>query len=175
MPKVAEVAERAERADWLPGDSGDLIAIDPGDVHVGWAEFRHDQGKWSCVNAHEDYTPAQAADRLAVLIGRGDVRYVVLERFQLYADKAMAQVGSEMATAEMIGVVKALVRWNNEDASVRSPWANGEVELLVQGAAIKKATRAQMKARQIPRLTNVGTHAGDAEEHGWCAIMRGTT
>lgn len=173
MPKLKERAKAAEESTRLQLGGKRLIAIDPGDIHVGWAEFGVVEGQTRCLDAHEEWRPDQAADALARSIGRGDVGVVVLERFQLYADKAMAQVGSDMATAEMIGVVKFLVRVHNEDFDAKSPWSKHRIELIVQGAAIKKATRAQMKARQIPRLTKPNTHAGDAEEHGWCAILRG--
>lgn len=179
MPKVKAVAaqEKKYSADRLrlPGRES-LVAIDPGDVHVGWAEFCEEHnGEVVCFNA-EEITPDECADRVARRLFRGEIRYLVVERFTLYADKALAQVGSEMQTSELIGVLKYLVRVNNEGAAKEGeddPWSKTRCTMYIQGADIKKPIRAQMEARGIERTTPVGSHHGDAEEHGWYRILRG--
>jgi hypothetical protein len=151
-----------------------LVAIDPGDVHVGWAEFCEENDGTAVCYLAEELTPEECADRVARMLFRGEIRYLAVERFALYADKALAQVGSEMQTSELIGVLKYLVRVHNLGAAgATDPWSKVECEMWIQGADIKKPIRAQMKARGIERTTPVGSHHGDAEEHGWYRILRG--
>lgn len=178
MPKVKAV--KAQEAKYSPDrlrltGTDRLVAIDPGDVHVGWAEFcEENDGETVCFNA-EELTPDECADRVAGMLFRGDITYLVVERFTLYADKALAQVGSEMQTSELIGVLKYLVRVHNEGRAGEpgDPWGGGGCRMWIQGADIKKPIRAQMEARGIERATPVGSHHGDAEEHGWYRILRG--
>lgn len=180
MPKRRAVAE--QQAKYSPGrlrlvGGQHLLAIDPGDKHVGVAAFvEESDGTPVCAWATE-YTPDEAANLVAGMLFRGELRYLVVERFALYADKAMAQVGSEMQTSELIGVFKYLVRVHNEsatgDGGARDPWLQPPCDLFIQGADIKKGIRAQIEARGISRITPKETHHGDAEEHGWYRILRG--
>lgn len=179
MPKVKALAEQKAKYTGtrlrLPGTDR-LVAIDPGEVHVGWAEFcEENDGTPVCFNS-EEITPDECADRVAAMLFQGDVAHLVVERFTLYADKALAQSGSEMLTSELIGVLRYLVRVHNVGAASAlpgSPWTAQECRLYIQGADIKKGIRAQMKARGIERIGPVGSHHGDAEEHGWYRILRG--
>lgn len=191
MPKVREVAKReakyGESRLRLRLGSRSLVAVDPGDVHVGMAVFvEEEDGTPHCAWA-EEYTPDDCADYVAGGLYRGEIGVLVVERFTLYADKALAQVGSQMETSELIGVLKYLVRVHNQyvlgdsKATIRStgagdPWRGEPVRMWIQGADIKKAIRAQMQARGIERDgVGVGTHHGDALEHGWFRILRGET
>jgi hypothetical protein len=172
MPKKAAVAAARAEAD-RRGRCYDLgtklmVAIDPGDVHVGFAVFAQDGEHPACAYAME-VTPDEATRRVHGMLARNELAVVCYERFALYADKAMSQVGSEMLTPEMIGVIKYLVAVHNEhaDGVEKSAWAPDRIELWSEGAHVKKAIRAQLKARGIDRVGTVGSHSGDAEEQGW--------
>lgn len=176
MPKVREVAAKQAKADrrgttWDLG-SKMLAAIDPGDKHVGFAVFvkEHD-GHPVCVYSIE-ITPDECADRIAGMLFRDELAMVAVEKFTLYADKAMDQIGSEMLTSELIGVIKYLVRVHNDEVEKGDPWSTGLVLLKSEGAHAKKAIRAQLKARGIERVGKVGDHTGDAEEQGWYWLYR---
>lgn len=131
-----------------------VMAIDPGDAHVGMALF-HDGvcgwvdelEPWSCLLLLRDNLLDQQLD------------VIVIESFQLYADKAMQQTGSSMPTAELIGGIKATVAWFGP-----------EVQIEMQPATIKRPTLRIMKGRKYKRralVEKAGGHASDAELHGY--------
>lgn len=134
-----------------------IMAIDPGDKHVGWAyglgktkKLRTSSikaGEWSA-----DEAIAKIEVGLTGVFNTGDMdRRVVVEEFRLYPDKAQAQGYSDFETAQMIGVIKYI-------CSERG------IEVIEQGAGIKKPTRAQLKGRGIQQVGK-GGHACDAELH----------
>lgn len=141
-----------------------LIAIDPGDVHVGWAEFEKVKEQWACVLT-EEYTPDQAMEIYHTLVTMSAVaETTVIEEFRLYPDRAMQQTGSTMPTAELIGRFKQVITQ-----------ATDATELVMQPAAIKKPTIALMKKLDIKHRAvreHKGGHAKDAETHGWYHILR---
>lgn len=180
-----------------------LIAIDPGDRFVGVAFFDEDPDTkygWECVDA-EEFGPDEFADAFAEGIIAGDFDIVVIERFRLYADKARMQTGSEFETAQLIGVLKWLVRVHNKhaDAHARVEREGGmltceqpggvcnnaekappkHVKLILQMADIKKPTRAILNRKKIKSVAGPISkanyegrdHVKDAELHGWKAIL----
>ncbi|HXJ63683.1 MAG TPA: hypothetical protein VNN79_08000 [Actinomycetota bacterium] len=187
MPKIAQAAEaKAKReADerrigathTLP-ERKLLVAVDPGDEHVGIAAFIQEVDEKPVCAWTTETDPVAAADQIARMITRDEVAVLVVERYSLYADKALAQIGSEMHTSELIGVLKYLVRVHNLKVwagDPKDPWATGpkqRIELAIQGASIKRGTRAQLEARGIVRVGQVKSHSGDAEEHGWHFLLR---
>jgi hypothetical protein len=97
-----------------------LIAVDPGDVHVGVAYFDRDPGSkygWRCTHTAE-YLPDEFSDGLAEEFVDQDPEweFLVYEKFRLYEDKAAEQKGSEFPTAKLIGVIEWLGRKHNEHA-----------------------------------------------------------
>lgn len=120
-----------------------VVAIDPGDRHVGFASWFKLERLVYEVNAEE------AVSRLEQILRRGDM--LILEEFRLYPHHAAAQSWSPMETSQMIGAMKLVAK--QKGANVRE-----------QGASIKKATRRQLKARGIKQVGE-GTHARDAELH----------
>lgn len=135
----------------------DLIAIDPGGVHVGWAEFQLDPAR--CTRAVEK-TPEEAKESLARAVSRPGIRAVVIESFRLYPDKAMKQAGSDMPTSRLIGAMEYIV----QSAGVR---------LVMQPAAIKTPTLSVLRHRGITLVSRGnGDHAKDAETHGWHYLVR---
>jgi hypothetical protein len=109
------------------------------------------------------------------MLFRNELAAIAVEKFQLYSDKAMDQVGSEMLTSQLIGVLNYLVRVHNEfvaGVEDKTPEHLARVELWSEGAHVKKAIRAQLQARGIDRVGKVGSHTGDAEEQGWYHLYR---
>lgn len=179
MPKVAAVREATEKADrrGKTYDLGErlLVGIDPGDVHVGFAVFCKEHDGHPVCSYTMELTPDECADRVAGMLARGELAVIAIERFSLYEDKALSQVGSEMATSQLIGVINYLARVHNQfvrgvERSAAKDWA--EVVLVSEGAHAKKAIRSQLRARGIDRVGKVGSHTGDAEEQGWYWLYR---
>ena len=189
-----------------------LIAVDPGDTHVGVAFFETDDpdpwtgvggDKWECVDAQE-WSPMDFADALGETLLAGEIETLVIERFRLYGDKANEQVGSEFETAQLIGILKYLVRLNNlhverhrvldekHDAgtsggvllaceqrggSCQDGTPYRHVTLALQMADIKKPTTGILRSRKIKstaKRLSAGGHAFDAELHGWYYILKGS-
>lgn len=133
-----------------------ILAIDPGDVHVGWAHGVIMAGKWYVKSG--EWTPEETVARVQAKLGNG-IDELVVEKFVLYADKAAAQTWSAMKTPELIGKLKLLAELS-------------EVEVVEQGAYIKKPVKAQMKARGIETSGGKGGHANDAILHLWYRILK---
>jgi len=126
-----------------------VIAVDPGDRHVGlaiWAE-----GYWWTEEVDADEAATVVDGKLYDIGGGRTAMTLVLEEFRLYPDKAGAQAYSPMETAQMIGALKWIAKERG-------------AQVVEQGAGIKKATRAQLGARGI-KLVGTGSHARDAELH----------
>lgn len=179
-----------------------LVAIDPGDTYCGVAFFSEGDVKygWECVDA-EEFDPLEFADAFAESIIDGDFDIVVIERFRLYADKSREQTGSEFETAQLIGILKWLVRVHNfhADAHTKAEKEGGilsceqpggvcndankpapkHVKLILQMADIKKPTRAILNRKKIKsvagpiskKMYKGRDHVKDAELHGWKAIL----
>jgi len=131
-----------------------IIAIDPGAIHCGVAEFV-DGRCWRVA----EYDPDGLFEYLDMMMSSAseDVELVVVESFRLYPGKAAAQAWSKMGTVEVIGVIRFLTTQH-------------EVELLEQGAWVKKIARVRMKAQGVDNLAvtqRMGRHCADAVEHGW--------
>lgn len=135
------------------------VSVDPGDQHVGWAE-------WSgvhCLSACE-YTPAAAMVRLEDLTGGEDepghdLGLVVFERYQLYGWLAAQQSGSEFKTSQLIGAIKYVCSFH-------------VVPVVGQLASVGKETykRTDWNPREWPSWGK-GGHAKDAVAHG-CSYLR---
>lgn len=164
----------------------ELIAIDPGDKHVGVAFFStDDDGAWYCQDAqqieHDDFIDGLAE---MILMDREAPPIVVYEKFRLYADKAELQTGSEFLTSQMIGVIKYLVRVHNQhvdrhdEAEAIGKLMTCElqggscqdvkdrpqrIEIVKQPADIKKPTTGILRTKKIK---SVGK-AAKKENPGW--------
>ena len=136
-------------------DQQKFISFDPGDVHVGVAVF--DQGR--CIQCMEQ-TPLGSLQMLLRLLKNNELDHVVIERYQLYPNKAMLQSGSDMLTSQLIGAMRALA------------WLH-DVPVTLQQAALKKPAESLIKRRGIQRLSDgEGGHAKDAESHGYIYLWR---
>lgn len=144
------------------------LAIDPGDIHVGWCLGRRLDGvgppglQWDVVC--EEMTPDECVQRLKVFLGTREEMYpgfpieIVVEEFVLYAGQDRRNVGNTMATSELIGKIEYVC-------------AGYGVQIIRQPASVKKPTRAQLRGRGI-RQVGVGTHQRDAELHLWYRTLR---
>jgi hypothetical protein len=128
------------------------LAVDPGDVHVGWAydgQGAVETGEWS---------PEDTCNIITWMMTRNTIDELILERFNLYADKAEEQIGSSFKTSQLIGALKWIAY------CFRIP-------VVEQGADIKTPTRNQLRGRKI-RQIGVGGHARDAELHLYYRRLR---
>lgn len=140
-----------------------LLAVDPGDAHVGFASWqRYRSGGHSFLAAHEAL-PDEALQWVANLLrwtGKMPLwrRELVVEEFVLYPDKASALSWQRLLTSEMVGALK----WIGREAGV---------PVVEQGANIQAPTAAQLSARGIP-LIEAGPHAKSAQLHLWHRLLK---
>lgn len=138
------------------------LAIDPGGVHVGWAnQFRMADGT-VMGKAGEWEAPWEAVDMIRAWYAQvkrfEDIQAeIVVEEFRLYARQAQNQIHNPMETSQLIGMIKLIAR----DAGI---------PVIEQGASIKVPTRAQLKARGIGLIAS-SSHAQDAQLHLWYRIL----
>lgn len=115
--------------------------------------------EFGCLDVRET-TPDACADYVAMAVGSLDL--LIIESFVLYPDKAKAQIGSDMPTSQLIGVLRYLARTR-------------DVPVILQPAAIKDPTEFQMARKGIDHLAvaeQQGGHAKDAETHGYHYLIR---
>lgn len=134
-----------------------VIAVDPGDAHVGQA-MTSTQGAVTAWEEDAEGAVERLEGRIESLRRGGYNIVLVIEEFSLYEDKAPAQVGSRMLTARMIGAMEHVAKRNR-------------VKVVYQPASCKKATRAQLRARGIKSVAK-GPHATDAETHLYHRLLR---
>jgi hypothetical protein len=142
-----------------------ILAIDPGDLHVGLADFVEDPTTdmgWACVTATET-TRDGMRERLVKLIDQpNQYDSIVVERFTLYPDVAMSLTGKEMATSEMIGAIQFAATLAG-------------VPVIRQPASWQQPTRGMLKhlkLKSTAKRMKAGPHAFSAELHGWAYLMR---
>lgn len=162
---------------WLPATA---VSVDPGGEHVGvawWVNLEPPSDEvagsgWYCKWARE-MTPDEFMGFLARELLSGTIDIVIYESFRLMADRAMQQVGSDMPTSQLIGVIKWLA---GGLAQAKARWPAPEVELYEQAPSIKKPTDSIRRSKglgfQAKRDGVPGDHATDAELHGMHHIMK---
>ncbi len=151
----------AEHARWR------FLAIDPGDVHVGLAEFeRKSDGVWYCVWAGEK-TPDQFLEWYVEGLKKDRWEWVVCESWKLFPQAAPIYIGSDMPTSRLIGAIHALAAFLPDDGA----WFDDPVRVHLQDPQIKVPTRGWLKRRKMRSIAKVlGVqldHAPDAELHGY--------
>lgn len=180
-----------------------MIAVDPGDVHVGVAFFEtwlppEDDEGWECVDTQE-LTPEEFQDALLETMLDGDIDILVYEKFRLYEDKKDVQVGSEFLTSQLIGVIKYLWRaqeihaTNHDEAMAAGKLLTCQlqgqacadpnrrsfkhIELVKQGAEIQTPTKGILRHKKIKstakRNKDTAGHQVSAELHGWYYLLEG--
>lgn len=162
-PSQAQPAPTPQPTPEKPRDTPSrVLAIDPGNQHVGVAWFqRYDDG-WNCYAVAEE-TPWEFASSVDLWLQQGGVLdCLVVEQFTLYGDTAMTQVGQEFVVVQLIGILRYL--------GMRSG-----VPVHLQPASIQKPTQAALRVNHIKsrsRQHRAGPHAFSAELHGWYYILR---
>jgi hypothetical protein len=124
------------------------LAIDPGDVHVGWAHH-HPNPAW--VVQVGEWKPTECCNEVIRLMTLDQVDELVIEEFILYEKDIKKQAWSKLQTSQLIGALKLIAYLFR-------------VPVIEQGAYIKKPTRAQMRARGV-KHQGKSIHTRDAEEH----------
>jgi len=162
------------------GGQRGIIAIDPGDVHIGIAsgvglapyvdgkpvEGADDElrGAWEMA-----YVPALHV--LSNAIRAGWVEYVVIEDWTLYKDQLPTLVGSHCETARFIGAVEWMVRAHNRWAATVEDRAG--IELYEQPAHLQEPTKSFLREFGIERTSRPGNpHALSAELHWWYFLLQ---
>jgi hypothetical protein len=128
------------------------LAIDPGDVHVGWAyddDHTVTAGEW---------TPAETPDRIVAMLTRNQVDEIIIEEWVLYDWETEKQAWSDFKSSQLIGALKLVASWFR-------------IPVVMQGANVKKPTRRQLAARGIKQVGPV-IHARDAELHLYYRKLR---
>lgn len=133
-----------------------VLAIDPGEK-CGWA--RADvYPDLTFENVRHGITPLK--DFAHTLMKRGaNYDRFVYEVFRLYPSAAQKLIGSDMQTAQVVGMIRQAAWWHG-------------IDLSSQGAAIKKVARStappwlQEILQRLPK-THDDAHDGDALLHLW--------
>lgn len=126
-----------------------LLAVDPGDKHVGWASW--DRGARDA----GEVAAAEAIEKVDGLLREHAAltRLLIIEEFRLYPWKAASLSFARMATSEMVGALKYLA------ATAGVPWVE-------QGASVMQPTLAQARQRgTLLPAAAAGRHAAAAELH----------
>lgn len=149
---------------------GTWWSVDPGDVHVGLAEWRGAV----CVAATET-SPTLFEDRL-MEVCRGTPRavqwaeavggvalpdLVIIERFALRGEFMAQQQGSEFLTSQMIGSTRFICRWFGKPLVIQTP----DQHKLV----LKRDPWRDWPQRRFKSYGH-GPHAKSAELHGYFFI-----
>lgn len=138
-------------------DTDFVLAVDPGDAHVGWA-------RWTKAGVVTGEIDAELAAGFVDVVLNVAVHHriyrsvLVIENFVLYPGQDRRTTWNPMLTSELIGMLKWI-------ASQR------RVPVVLQGADIKKPTRAQLKPRGIKQVGS-GSHARDAELHLYQYLLK---
>ena len=156
-----------------------LLAVDPGEVHVGVAVFVETSDGWRCTATVELNPFGWVRLYDAILASALRPHYLVIEDFRLYGHLAMTQVGSSMATSQLIGWTSYATLLFNDSLADRLLFNDSLAEdqptaVVLQGAQIKKPTQAVLRAHRIrstAKAARAGGHAFDAELHGWFYIL----
>jgi hypothetical protein len=129
------------------------LAIDPGDVHVGYAH--------NCFGTFEtgEWTPRQCTEEVVHLMTLDVVDELIVEEFVLYEWETQKQAWSDLKTPQLIGGLKLIASWFR-------------IPVEMQSATIKRPTRRQLQARGIMVQLRSGGHAADAQLHYWYRTIR---
>lgn len=169
-----------------------VLAIDPGETHVGLAVgcryFTEGSGTdpqgmsdwvlqypgWRVYDVAE-LTPPEFVRWFRSSIQHFDI--VTCEKFTLYPHLAKEQIGSEMPTSKLIGWIEfTLDLWNemvHEPGGPAQRAGAREIQYTSYPASIHKGTSAVMKKRDIPFVSPLTPdHARSAELHFWHALIR---
>ncbi len=128
-----------------------ILAIDPGDKHVGWAYAPRGFLLGVAAVQTGEWRPGEAVNAVVHMMTKDMVAELVVEEFVLYEDKAREQSWSKLQTPQLIGALKVIAYFFR-------------IPVVEQPAYIKKPTRAQMRGRGI-RVSRGSIHAKDAELH----------
>lgn len=148
-----------------------FLAIDPGDVHVGLAEFSRrlvsPEDPYVCTWAGE-MRPEAFLPWYAEGLAKGRWFEVVVEGWTLFPEAAPIYVGSDMPTSRLIGAIEGLAQygsWNDLG------WFDELTPVVRQSPQIKVPARSMLKRRKLRSIAKVlgvaGDHATDAELHGY--------
>jgi hypothetical protein len=167
-----------------------VLAIDPGETHVGLAVgCRYfTEGSGQDPQGQDDWvlqTPGWRVYDVAELTPPEFVRWfrrsiqhfdlVTCEKFTLYPHLAKEQIGSEMPTSKLIGWIEFTVQMWNEMVHEPGNPARGytEIQYTSYPANIHAGTSSVMKKRDIPFVSPLTPdHARSAELHLWHSLIR---
>jgi hypothetical protein len=140
------------------------IALDPGDLHTGWAEhYSPGPGMTAaCAAGTMDSSEVvewldQRLRRIRSLKTPTEVE-VIIEEYVLYPGQDQRRVYKKNATSELIGMIKLTCMHHG-------------ITWIEQGATIKKPTRKQLRARGIGYASG-DEHSRDAQLHLWYRVLR---
>lgn len=145
-----------------------ILAIDPGEVHVGMAygEGADDGSEFDIVKVWEA-TPLDAVVEVREWLEE-EIDYLSVEDYRLYPDKMQAQGFSQLRTVRLIGVFEYLA-----GEAVKRGSRVTYYEVLA--ANYKKATLGMLRRLEIPSLAKQekrGGHAFDAETLAWHTYLK---
>lgn len=127
-----------------------LVAVDPGDLHVGIATWSSQEGIRS-----NEVSPEECCQFVDLL---DEDWTLIVEEFRLYPTKASAQSWSPMLTAELIGALKWIARQKR-------------ISVVLQPAYIKVPTLRRCTAKRLEWKVR-SVHESDARLHLFYYLLR---
>lgn len=151
-----------------------MVAVDPGEVHVGVAVFGHNIKGWESLWVCE-MGPIEFEDWYSAHSIHGEIDTTVVEEWRLFPSTSGTQHGSDMPTSQLIGAIKYIHR-NTQHIPTRDFGRETAPQLVMQSTKIKKPIRALLRSRGIVSVAKVmgvtGDHVLDAELHGYHHIVK---
>lgn len=145
-----------------------VIAIDPGDTHIGVSiGLTNPTPDMSCLAYSAEMERIAALELFQDSIDLGWVHTIVLEDFRLRRDKALAQTGSRMLTSQMIGSIDWMVKDHNRMGQ------STYIHLVFQQPSILETMKAVCKREGLapyPGVTSI--HARESQLHFWYAALK---
>lgn len=145
----------------MSGDPVRMLAIDPGSVHCGMAQFVGER----CVRAWE-VKPYECLLAVQEWLDQDALDVLVVENFRLYGNRALNQINSELGTVRVIGALEFIHAW----------WGTERVKLdVTQMASILDPTKKILKAKKVvsqAKRSKAGEHALSAELHGYHFLLK---
>jgi hypothetical protein len=144
-----------------------ILAIDPGE-RVGWASgivYPEATVEGADGMPKEEATSLDVTDQgvhqlkdFAMSLGKNIEKYdtVVYETWRLYPNMAKRMVGNDMQPSQLVGIIRYL------------GWIHPQINLVMQGANIKKTAEKTMPDWMIEQMTKSSEqHDQDALMHLW--------
>jgi hypothetical protein len=150
LPELVKATKRGK-----PAFMGRVLAVDPGET-TGWADFEN------CELTRAGQFPVRDLEAFDTFVTDHRPDAMVIENYRVYASRAAQHVGSEVNTAQYIGILKFLCGMY-------------QIPLALQMAHQAKGWVSDARLHQLGLFQTGHRHANDAIRHGVYWLLFGHT